>query len=95
MKTIKRRLPFIICVAATVLVQPNGHPLLFGLSALVAFGNLFSSQFLCAFDGCRLDEDPSSSRDPTHIALLIFRATAITGIIILVYALGGLYWQRG
>jgi len=85
-----RRLPFIVCVAATVLLQHRGHPLLSGLSALAAFGNLFSSQFLCALDGCRLGGNSGSWRDPANIALLIYRATFVTGLVILIYALADL-----
>lgn len=95
MKGIFRRFPFIICVAATVLLQPNGHPLLFGLSALVAFGNLISSQFLCALDGCRLNAESLSWRSPAYIALLIYRATSATGLAILVYAMADLYSKSG
>ena len=91
MRTITRRLPFIICVAAVVLVQRNGHPLPFGISALAAFGNLFSSQFLCTLDGCRLDTNSGSWRDPAHIAPLIFRITSITGFIILAHALADMW----
>ena len=95
MRTLSRRLPFIVCVAATVLVQSNGHRLLFGLAALVAFANLISSQFLCAFDGCRPSEVSGSSRDPARTAMFVFRVTAITGLIILIYALADVYWLQG
>ena len=90
MRRLGRRFPFIICVAATVLLQPDGHPLLFGFSALIAFANLISSQFLCAFDGCRVDGNSGSRRDPAHVARFIYRATSVIGLVILIYALADL-----
>jgi hypothetical protein len=82
-------------VAATVLLLPDRHPLLFGLSGLIAFANLFSSQFLCALDGCRVNANPVSRRDPAHTARLIFAATSIAGSVILIYALADLYLEGG
>lgn len=86
---------FIVCVAAAVLVHRNGHPLLFGVAAFVAFANLFSSQLMCALDGCRFSENPRSWRDPSCIAFLVNRTTGVVGAMILVYALADLYMQDG
>ena len=87
MRTVFRRFPFIICVAAAVLVQRNGHPLLFGFSVLVAFVNLFSSQLLCALDGCRVDEQEQSRRDPGYLARLVYHTSSVTGFVVFAHAL--------
>jgi hypothetical protein len=94
-RAIARRVPFIICVVAAVLVHQTEYQLLFGLSALVAFGNLFSSQFICAFDACGVPTDPGSGSNPAQIARIVYRTTSVIGFIILIYALTTLYWQNG
>jgi len=82
---------FIVCVAAAVLVQRSGHPLLFRLAAVVAFGNLYSSHLVCALDGCHPYENLRSWRDPAHVAFLVNRTTDAIGVILLMYALADLY----
>jgi hypothetical protein len=94
-RAITRRIPFIVCVAATVLAHHTEHHLLFGLSALSAFGNLFSSQFVCAFDACGVLTDSGSGGNPARIARIIYRATSVIGFMILIYALTTLDWQNG
>ena len=95
MRAITRRVPFFICVVATVLAHQTEYHLLFGLSALAAFGNLFSSQFVCAFGTCGVLTDPGSGRNPAQIARIVYRATSVIGFMILIYALKTLYWQNG
>lgn len=87
MRTVFRRLPFIICVLAAVLVQRNGHPLLFGFSVLIAFANLFSGQLLCALDGCRVDEQEQSRRNPGYLARLVYHVTSVMGFVVLAHTL--------
>ena len=90
-----RHIPFIICVLATILIQRTEHQILFGLAALTAFANLFSSQFLCALDGCRPRTAPGSKLNPGHIALYAYWASSALGFIVLLYAVAELYWNSG
>jgi hypothetical protein len=82
-------------VVATALVHYTEHHLLFGLSALAAFGNLFSSQFVCAFDACGVLKDSGSGSNPVRIARIVYRATSVIGFTILISTLTTLYWQNG
>ena len=95
MRAIARRVPFIICVVATVLAHQTEYHLLFRLSALAAFGNLFSSQFVCAFDACGVLTDLGSGSYPARIARIVYRATSVIGFMILIYALTTLYLHNG
>ena len=82
---------FIVCVVAAVMIERDGHPLLFGLAALVAFGNLFSSHLICTLDGCRFRKNLRSWRDPAYVAFLANRITGVIGVTLLVHALSDLY----
>ncbi|MEJ1296274.1 MAG: hypothetical protein RPU64_10935 [Candidatus Sedimenticola sp. (ex Thyasira tokunagai)] len=87
MRGIPKRLMFIVCVIAVVLIHRMDIPLLFGFAALVAFVNLLSSQFGCVLDGCSSRQSARSLRDPAYVASLVNRITAAVGAILLVYAL--------
>ncbi|MES9899294.1 MAG: hypothetical protein ABW148_09745 [Sedimenticola sp.] len=87
MRGILKRLTFIVCVIAVVLIYRMDAPLLFGFAALVAFANLLSSQFGCVLGSCSSRQSARSLRDPAYVASLVNRITAAVGAILLVYAL--------
>ncbi len=92
MKGILGRLPFIVCVAAVVLLHQAEESLLFGFAVAVAFTNLFSSQLTCALDGCHIPGEARPLSDPARLASLANRISGVIGAILFIYSLTNLYW---
>jgi len=87
-----KRLLFIVCVVAAVLIHRSGITLLFGLATIVAFANLISYQLSCALGSCAIRDESPSATDPAHLADLVNRGTGLIGIVLFLYALADLYW---
>jgi len=88
-----KRLFFILCVVAAVLIHRSGITVLFGFAAFVAFANLISYQLSCALGSCSIRDEPPRATDPVRLAALVNRATGFLGVVLLLYALAGLYWN--
>ncbi len=74
---------FVWCVVAVVLLYQRGESILFTIAVIVAFTNLFSSQFMCALGACNTTDGRFLTRDPVT---LIHRVTSILGLGLLFYA---------
>ncbi len=88
-----KRLFFILCVVAAVLIHRSGITVLFVLAALVAFTNLISYQLSCTLGSCSTRDNPPPARDLAQLAALVNRVTGLMGVLLLLYALAGLYWN--
>ncbi len=87
-----KRLLFIVCVVAAVLIHRSGVTMLFGLAALVAFANLISYHLSCILGSCPIRDEPPPTTDPAHLAALVNRVTGFIGVALFLYALVDLYW---
>ena len=88
-----KRLLFIVCVVAAILIHRSGITLLFVLAALVAFANLISYQLSCTLGSCSTRDNPPPTRNLAQLAALVNRVTGFIGVVLLLYALTGLYWN--
>ena len=86
-----KRLLFIVCVAAVILLHRSGITSLFGLAAIVAFANLISYQLSCALGSCSIGYEPPGATDPARLAVLVNRGTGLSGVLLFLYALADLY----